>query len=141
MMGGAANMTGSARPNVSRLVDNTVGGTHPLPAAGPIQRPPLDPPPATASAEIAGQGAPLYETWRGSCHGAGVVGVGLLPDLRRTPMLRSPELFAAVVLGGTHKAQGMASFAEVFDAAQVQAILAYVTLRANQDAAPAADGN
>jgi alcohol dehydrogenase (cytochrome c)/quinohemoprotein ethanol dehydrogenase len=134
-------MKGFALPNVSRLLVYKLGGTLTLPEALPMQRPPLDPPPATASLEIAGQGAPLYETWCGSCHGAGVVGVGLLPDLRRTPMLRSPELFEAVVLGGTHKAQGMASFAEVFDAAEVQAILAYVTLRANQDAAAAAGGN
>jgi alcohol dehydrogenase (cytochrome c)/quinohemoprotein ethanol dehydrogenase len=134
-------MTGSALPIVSRLLVNKLGGTLTRPEALPMQRPPLDPPPATASAEIAGQGAPLYETWCGSCHGAGVVGVGFLPDLRRTPMLRSPELFEAVVLGGTHKAQGMASFADVFNAAQVQAILAYVTLRANQDAAAAAGGN
>jgi alcohol dehydrogenase (cytochrome c)/quinohemoprotein ethanol dehydrogenase len=139
MIGGAGNMKGFALPNVSRLLVYKLGGTLTLPEAPPMQRPPLDPPPVTASAAIAGQGAALYETWCGSCHGAGVVGVGLLPDLRRTPMLRSPELFEAVVLGGTHKAQGMASFADVFDAAQVQAILAYVTLRANQDAA--AGGN
>jgi alcohol dehydrogenase (cytochrome c)/quinohemoprotein ethanol dehydrogenase len=139
MIGGAGNMKGFALPNVSRLLVYRLGGTLTLPEAPPMQRPPLDPPPATASMEVVGRGAPLYETWCGSCHGAGVVGVGLLPDLRRTPMLRAPDLFESVVLGGTHKALGMASFADVFDEEDVQAILAYVTLRANQDAAAAGD--
>jgi alcohol dehydrogenase (cytochrome c)/quinohemoprotein ethanol dehydrogenase len=107
-----------------------------------MQRPPLSPPPATASADIVGRGAPLYETWCGSCHGAGVIGVGLLPDLRRSPLLASPEQFEQVVLGGALKDKGMASFSTVFSPEDTQAILAYIILRANQDAAAAgAAGN
>jgi alcohol dehydrogenase (cytochrome c)/quinohemoprotein ethanol dehydrogenase len=137
MIGGESNMQGFALPNVSRLLVYKLGGNVQLPPAPTMQRPPLDPPPATASAEVAGRGAPLYETWCGSCHGAGVVGVGLLPDLRRSPLLRAPDQFAQVVLGGARKAQGMASFEAVMNEDDVSAILAYVTLRANQDAAAA----
>ncbi len=133
MIGGDGNMKGYALPNVSRLLVYKLGGNLQLPQAPVMQRPPLDPPPATASADLAGRGAPLYETWCGSCHGAGVVGVGLLPDLRRTPLLRTPDQFEAVVIGGARKHNGMASFAQVMDKDDVQAILAYVTLRANQD--------
>jgi mono/diheme cytochrome c family protein len=137
MIGGDSNMKGYALPNVSRLLVYKLGGDVQLPAAPPMQRPPLDPPAATASAELVGRGAPLYETWCGTCHGAGVIGVGLLPDLRRSPLLRAPEQFEQVVLGGVRKAQGMASFEAVMDQQDVAGILAYITLRANQDAAAA----
>ncbi len=139
MIGGAGNMKGYALPNVSRVLVFKLDGKLQLPAAPAMVRPPIDPPPATAAPEVVARGAPLYETWCGSCHGAGVVGVGLLPDLRRTPMLRAPEQFEQVVIGGAREPHGMASFREVFSSEDVQAILAYVTLRANQDAA--AEGN
>lgn len=137
MIGGAGNMKGYALPNVSRLLVFKLDGRQQLPAAPVMVRPPMDPPPATAAEATVARGAPLYETWCGSCHGAGVVGVGLLPDLRRTPLLHSPQEFEQVVLGGAREPHGMASFEAVFDAEDVRAILAYVTLRANQDAAAA----
>jgi alcohol dehydrogenase (cytochrome c)/quinohemoprotein ethanol dehydrogenase len=133
-------MKGFALPNVSRLLVYKLGGTVQLPAAPQMQRPPLDPPAVTASADLASRGAPIYETWCGSCHGAGVVGVGLLPDLRRTPLLRAPEQFEQVVLGGARRNQGMASFEAVMSKEDAQAVLAYITLRANQDK-PAAPAN
>jgi alcohol dehydrogenase (cytochrome c)/quinohemoprotein ethanol dehydrogenase len=138
MIGGDSNMKGYALPNVSRLLVYKLGGKLQLPAAPEMVRPPMNPPPNTATAAVVGRGAPLYETWCGSCHGAGVVGVGLLPDLRRTPLLHAPAQFEEVVLGGTRKERGMASFAEIMDKEDVQAIIAYITLRANQDAAAAA---
>src|SRR5690606_33250249 len=87
VIGGATNMKGFALPNISRLLVYKLGGTVELPPAPPMVRPPMDPPPLTASAETVAAGAPLYETWCGSCHGAGVIGVGLLPDLRRSAYL------------------------------------------------------
>ena len=79
-------------------------------------------------------GAPLFETHCGSCHGAGVIGVGLLPDLRRSPYLNDPDAFAQVVIGGALAPNGMASFASVLNQEQAQAVRAYIIMRANQDA-------
>jgi quinohemoprotein ethanol dehydrogenase len=134
MIGGDANMKGFALENESRLLVYKIGGTGQLPAKTTFTRPPMTPPPATASAEVVNMGAPLFETHCGSCHGGGVVGVGLLPDLRRTPYLHDADAWSQVVLGGALSPNGMASFAPVLNQEQAQAIRAYVIMRANQDA-------
>jgi mono/diheme cytochrome c family protein len=94
----------------------------------------MNPPELTATEEEIGRGAPLYEDICGSCHGAGVVGVGLLPDLRRSPYLHDAQAWTQVVVGGALEPNGMASFADVLSEDDARAILAYVTMRANQDA-------
>jgi alcohol dehydrogenase (cytochrome c)/quinohemoprotein ethanol dehydrogenase len=134
MIGGDANMKGFKLSNASRLLVYKLGGKVQLPAAPEMQRPPMSPPPATAAADVIARGAPLYDTYCSSCHGAGVIGVGLLPDLRRTPLLHSVENWEQVVIGGALKARGMASFASVMSKEDAQAVRAFVILRANQDA-------
>ena len=137
MIGGDSNMKGFALPNVSRLLVYKLGGTVQLPAAPAMVRPPMNPPPATAPANVVALGAAKYDTWCATCHGAGVIGVALLPDLRRTPLLASAEAWREVVIGGGRKAHGMASFSSVLSADDAEAIRAFAILRANQDA-PAA---
>ena len=134
VIGGDTNMKGYALPNVSRLLVFRLDGSAELPEAPVFERPPMNPPPSTASEETINAGAPLYETHCGSCHGAGVVGVGLLPDLRRSPYLHDPEAWTQIVVGGALEARGMASFAEVIDQQGAAAVRAYVIARANQDA-------
>jgi alcohol dehydrogenase (cytochrome c)/quinohemoprotein ethanol dehydrogenase len=133
LIGGDTNMKGFTLPNVSRLLVYKLGGNVQLPPAPAMQRPPINPPPATASEAVVAQGAGLYGTYCASCHGAGVIGVGLLPDLRRTPYIQSAQAFEAVVLGGERNAHGMASFASVMKPGDVEAVRAFVILRANQD--------
>ena len=135
VIGGASNMKGYALPNKSRLLVFKLGGTESLPEPPVFERPPIMPPPSTASDETIAMGAPLYETHCGSCHGAGVVGTGILPDLRRSSYLHDPEAWVQVVVGGALEPNGMASFAPVMNAEQAQAVRAYVVMRANQDAA------
>lgn len=134
MIGGDTNMKGYALPNVSRLLVYKLGADGTLPAAPEFTLPPMTPPPHEASDDTIAMGAPLFETYCGSCHGAGVVGVGLLPDLRRTPYLHDANAWTQVVLGGALEPNGMASFASEIDQEQAQAIRAYVIMRANQDA-------
>jgi alcohol dehydrogenase (cytochrome c)/quinohemoprotein ethanol dehydrogenase len=134
MIGGDSNMKGYALENESRLLVYKVGGTSQLPAPTSFTRPPMTPPAHTASDATIAIGAPAYETYCGTCHGAGVVGVGLLPDLRRTPYLHDADAFAQVVLGGALAPNGMASFASVLNQEQAQAVRAYIIMRANQDA-------
>jgi quinohemoprotein ethanol dehydrogenase len=134
MIGGDANMQGFKLPNVSRLLVYKLGGTDTLPETPPLVRPPMNPPPMTDALQaMVPQGAPLYDTFCGSCHGAGVVGVGLPPDLRRTPYLNVPEAFSQVVREGALHANGMAGFDSVMSEDDVQAIRAFIIMRANQD--------
>jgi quinohemoprotein ethanol dehydrogenase len=140
LIGGDTNMKGFALPNVSRLLVYKLGGSVQLPVSAAMQRPPMTPPAATAAASVVARGAPLYDTWCSSCHGGGVVGVGLLPDLRRTPLLHTAEGWEQVVIGGALKAKGMASFTSVMSTEEAQAIRAFVIMRANQDAPPKAAG-
>lgn len=134
VIGGATNMKGYALPNRSRLLVYRLGGTARLPDAPVVERAPIAPPEATAAEEIVDAGAPLYETYCGSCHGAGVVGVGLLPDLRRSTYLHDPQAWTQIVIGGALEPNGMASFDDVLDPEDAAAIRAYVIARANQDA-------
>src|SRR5690606_41563640 len=129
VIGGATNMKGYALPNISRLLVYRLGGTAELPPARAFERPPMAPPPATASEETIAMGAPLYERHCGSCHGAGVVGTGILPDLRRSSYLHDPEAWAQVVIGGARERNGNASFAPVLNAEQGQAVRDSVVLR------------
>ena len=130
---GATNMKGFMLPNVSRLLAYKLGGTVTLPETPPLVRPPLDPPAATASSEQVAAGVPLYETYCGTCHGGGVIGVGILPDLRRSAYIADANAFRSVLLDGALQAKGMASFDAVFDADDVEGIRAYIIARANQD--------
>jgi PQQ-dependent dehydrogenase (methanol/ethanol family) len=134
LIGGDTNMKGFARTNLSRLLVYKLGGTGELPVASVAQLPPISPPPANASAGVVAKGATLYGTYCSSCHGAGAVQVGILPDLRRTPTLQTTEAFEQVVVGGVRQAHGMANFSRVLGKGDADAIRAFVILRANQDA-------
>ena len=132
MSGAQANAKGNSLPNVSRLLVYTLGGASKLPAPEPLPVRPLAPPPATAPAATVARGEAEYRTYCGRCHGpVGAVNFGILPDLRYSAALGSKETWAAVVLGGVLKANGMASFAEVVDATEADAIRAYVIAQAN----------
>jgi mono/diheme cytochrome c family protein len=87
------------------------------------------------------QGRELYDESCALCHetlanAGGLFRRGLFPDLAYSPALASSEAFAAIVLGGARSANGMASYADVLDAAQTDAIRAFVIDRANTALAP-----
>ncbi|HXC60545.1 MAG TPA: PQQ-dependent dehydrogenase, methanol/ethanol family [Steroidobacteraceae bacterium] len=139
LIGGDTNMKGFLQRNISRLLVYKLGGTVQLPPAPEVQPLPMNPPPATAAADVVAKGGDLYGAYCSSCHGPAAIQVGILPDLRRTPYLQTEETFASVVLGGERQAHGMANFSSVLKPADVQAIRAFVVLRSNQDK-PAAAG-
>jgi quinohemoprotein ethanol dehydrogenase len=88
--------------------------------------PELDVPPGAAEA-----GSALFHRYCLMCHGVLAISAGVVPDLRYA----SPEThasFAAIVLGGARGHKGMASFADLLSADDVNAIHAYVIQRARE---------
>jgi alcohol dehydrogenase (cytochrome c)/quinohemoprotein ethanol dehydrogenase len=137
LIGGDTNMKGFLSQNISRLLVYKVGGKEQLPPAPAQIVLPMNPPPATASADVVAKGGDLYGAYCGNCHGPVAIQLGILPDLRRSPMLQSAESWQSVVIGGARQQNGMASFASVMNGDDAESIRAFVIMRAHQDA-PAA---
>jgi len=129
--GGRANAKGNSLPNISRLLVYALDSKAALPPPPARPERTLAPPPATASAAVVARGEAEYRNYCGRCHGGeGAINFGILPDLRYSAALASKETWAAIVLGGVLKANGMASFAPVIDADEAEAIRAYVIAQA-----------
>jgi quinohemoprotein ethanol dehydrogenase len=130
-MGGQFNAKGNNLRNVSRLLVYATNRSVELPAAPARPTPSLAPPAATAPPERVARGEAVYRVYCGRCHGAGTENFGILPDLRYSAALSSSQTWAAVVLGGVLKQNGMPSFTPVLDADAAEAIRAYVIVQAN----------
>ena len=63
------------------------------------------------------------------CHGAGVIGGGVIPDLRYLDEV-GHKTFLGVILGGMHSKKGMASFKDVLSLEQANQIQAYIISQA-----------
>ena len=63
------------------------------------------------------------------CHGAGVIGGGVIPDLRYLDEV-GHKTFLGVILGGMHSEKGMASFKDVLSFEQANQIQAYIISQA-----------
>ncbi|HJN50898.1 MAG: PQQ-dependent dehydrogenase, methanol/ethanol family [Pseudomonadales bacterium] len=112
-----------------RILTFKLGGQDRLPSIvedGPF------PEPLTLSADEAeiSQGKSMYHRYCGVCHGAGVLGGGVISDLRYTVAERH-LVFEDIVLGGILKDLGMVSFADVLTKEDVRAIQSYVISRAH----------
>ena len=64
------------------------------------------------------------------CHGLNAVSGLLIPDLRGSGYLHSPEQWQEVVLEGALRARGMPAMDALLDEKQAQAIRAYVIQQA-----------
>lgn len=110
-----------------RVLAFKLGGTAALPPAPQtIDRGIPAPPVIRASAAVLKHGAETYQTYCWPCHGANAISSGVLPDLRRSSMLQSAAAWKSVVIDGILKDNGMASFAKWIDAADAEALRAYV---------------
>ncbi|MEH3105776.1 MAG: PQQ-dependent dehydrogenase, methanol/ethanol family [Sphingomonas fennica] len=102
-----------------------------------VALPPMPPPPKvarppylTADEATVRRGATLYADTCSRCHGEGARGG--VKDLRfMTAETRAQ--FKAIVLGGIRADQGMASFRDILNEKDVEAINAYLIARANED--------
>ncbi|MEO6042010.1 MAG: PQQ-dependent dehydrogenase, methanol/ethanol family [Croceibacterium sp.] len=131
--GGAAQIeqgAGTELPRAAaRLLVFKLGGTRQLPplaATAPIQ----PPPPLRASEAQVKAGAQLFAQTCAVCHGQSAIGG--VKDLRHMTA-ETHGKFTQIVLGGLYKDKGMASFADLLKADQVESIHAYLIARANED--------
>jgi quinohemoprotein ethanol dehydrogenase len=117
----------SAVPNqLGRVLVYKIGGNVILPA-----RPAVDfgipaPPALHTSSAALRRGATLYQTYCWPCHGASAVSSGVLPDLRRSPILQDATAWKSIVIDGVRKENGMASFAQWINSEDAEALRIYV---------------
>ena len=131
---GGNQQGGYYAPNYSRLLVFALNSKVQLPPVQEYIPPPLDPPPATAAAEVVNAGRSVYSQFCAVCHGeeGQTRGGGVSPDLTRSPMLHSQESFDTVVLWGALTERGMGSFGEALKTEDTQAIRAFIIARANE---------
>jgi quinohemoprotein ethanol dehydrogenase len=132
---GVLSEVGGPIRNVSRLLVFKLGGAGHLPPELPIVRLPIDPPAVSGTPEQIAEGAHNYGRFCGVCHGDAAYGSTVLPDLRRSGLIRDSAGWASVVHDGVLSDQGMVSFAKVLDLPQIDSIRLYVIKRANEDKA------
>ncbi len=128
---------GPAKPGYGRLLTFVLDGTatiKPLPF-GHKDPPPVPAVSANASPQVVHEGKRLYDANCPFCHGMNAV-AGPLPDLRYLSKEKL-EGIEDIVLGGSHAAAGMPSFAKILNAKQVHAIQAFLIARARESAKPA----
>jgi PQQ-dependent dehydrogenase (methanol/ethanol family) len=112
-----------------RILAFKLGGTATLPSQKGMGDVTL--PEVIADDETIAEGASLYDGICRTCHGFNVVSGGMIPDLR----FMSAETHVAfdnIVLGGTRAEQGMASFADLLNKEQTDAIYAYIVTEASR---------
>lgn len=121
--------------NISRLVVFKLGGKAALPAAPPMARMVLDPPPFTGTPAQAQAGGELYGRYCNVCHGDAAVAGGVNPDLRHSAALNAPEAIRSIVIDGALQHNGMVSFKSALKPEDADNIRHYLIKRANEDKA------
>ena len=131
--GGAAQIergAGTAMNRASaRLLVFKLGGKKKLPPLPPAAAIP-NPPPLRATEATVQKGAAIFARTCAQCHGQ--LAVGGVKDLRQMTTETHAQ-FNDIVLKGIRVKKGMASFASLLSADDVEAVHAYVIARANED--------
>jgi quinohemoprotein ethanol dehydrogenase len=90
------------------------------------------PPAIRVSAATMARGEFVYGQFCVICHGAAAISGGVLPDLRRSPILADAEGWKGVVIDGVKADLGMPAHAKWITAADAEAIRAYVAREAQR---------
>ena len=132
--GGAAQMergAGIELPRApARLLVFRLDGEAQLPPLAATAFAPPEPPPLRASEAQVQAGARLFADTCALCHGQNAIGG--VKDLRHMDAATHAS-FNRIVLEGLYLEKGMASFADLLNVQQVEAIHAYIIARANED--------
>ncbi|MEZ4332649.1 MAG: PQQ-dependent dehydrogenase, methanol/ethanol family [Myxococcota bacterium] len=124
---GDAALEAGVTDNTGRLLVFKLGGQAALPVQETMRRA-LAAIPAELDAAQVERGSATFHQWCLVCHGAGAVGGGVLPDLRRA----APEIYAMlpeIVLRGAFEGRGMPRFDRWLVEEDVAAIRAYLLAR------------
>ena len=133
--GGAYALAGafpSANKNPAqdgRMLVFKLGGEEMSPPAQSIAKVNPVVPSMTTDALTIARGEYEYHEHCQFCHGAGVIGGGVIPDLRYLDEV-GHKTFLGVILGGIHSEKGMASFKDVLSLEQANQIQAYIISQA-----------
>ena len=128
VISGALFYSGTATPRVrhsGRMLAFKLNGSSRFPPDPPFAQPP-NPPAALASPTQVALGEAVYGKRCGLCHGFNAVSGNIVPDLRRSGFLSSPEGWQACVIGGALAPRGMISWKQFLTPAQAEAIRIYV---------------
>jgi quinohemoprotein ethanol dehydrogenase len=129
--GPAASLGWSYRTHTRRLIVFSLDGQAELPALPPPHYPkPIVDPQFEIDEAVALQGADLYWSCF-NCHGDGMYGGGMAPDLRASPIPLGKAVFAEVVRDGSKKDRGMPAFPAMTDE-ELEALRHFIRLRARQ---------
>ena len=138
--GGAAGLTegdaatpASARyGNFGRMVSFKLNGGLAIEKPEEWAREIPEPPVINASAEQIDRGMEKYHASCTFCHGIGVYGGAVVPDLRKMSP-QTHRMFKEIVLEGLLVDRGMSSFADRFNEDDVDDIYAFINARSWQD--------
>jgi quinohemoprotein ethanol dehydrogenase len=144
VISGAGNVAVTNKPRVrhaGRMLVFKLNGAAVLPPDPALAAPP-NPPTERASATDFAAGEDLYGRYCGLCHGFDTVSSNVVPDLRRSPFLTTPEGWQQIVIGGAFTDRGMISWSRFLQPAQAEQIRAFVgeksrALQADQASAAA----
>jgi mono/diheme cytochrome c family protein len=106
-----------------------IGGTATLPPRNFERAATPEPPALRVSAATLARGTAVYGQFCGVCHGPGAISGGALPDLRRSTTLADADVWRATVHGARAE-NGMPDFTQWVNAADAEAIRAYVAREA-----------
>ena len=130
LLGVVLNADGE-RVNISRILAFKLGGDTKLPPKPSRAKAPAAPA-VFGDQELIAAGGSLYGKSCAICHGVAAVSGGVLPDLRRSPMIASAEAFHSVVIDGAMVDRGMAGWAGELSDEDAEAIRAFIVFMANQ---------
>jgi mono/diheme cytochrome c family protein len=118
-------------PDNGRILVYKLGGSAQLPKPDLTRIDFPKPPPATAPATMVAAGHAKFNQYCLVCHGYNAISGGVIPDLRRSPLIGYDAPFKDVVLGGARQSLGMVSFAKQLKPEDVDAIRAYIITEAH----------
>lgn len=131
LMGGLSHNDDGPQVNRSRVLVFELGGEKELPEPYDVARPSAPPPKAFGTKAELAHGEKLFARYCGTCHGGGAVSGGIVPDLRKSPVLGTEEAWFAITYDGKLKDNGMVSFKDVLSKKDLSDIRAYVVQRAH----------
>ncbi len=117
-------------PVKGRVYVFKVGGNAPKPSLEPVQAASSAPPTIPVTPDQYARGAQLYSQFCVTCHGAGAIAGGAVPDLRRSPRLHDAAVWTRIVHTGELSGRGMPGFREQLSPPEAELIRAYVARQA-----------